>query len=179
MSSIELIEQPAALALRALQIPALGAPWPEQGGIYAGVVRGVDAAHDHHLIVCTDPAGAYKDVPWGEYGKDVAGASSKFDGAANTRAMAEAGSDIAKQVLALDLAGFTDWHIGSQADMHVAFANCAEAFDTDDWYWTSTQISRYGAFIQDFENGYSGWYGKGDDCRVRAVRTIQLQPLTA
>jgi hypothetical protein len=178
MSSIELIEQPTT-ALRSLQIPALGAIWPEQGGIYAGIVRGNGSTPDHHLIVCADPSGNLKDLPWGEYGKDVTGASSKSDGAANTRAMAEAGSEAAKAVRALDIAGFTDWHIGSQADMHIAFANCAEAFDKDDWYWTSTQLSRDLAFIQDFEHGYSYWNGKGSGYRVRAVRTIQLEPLTA
>lgn len=39
---------------------------------------------------------------WGKYGEDVAGAKSLSDGAANTRAMAKAGSDIAVKALELD-----------------------------------------------------------------------------
>lgn len=175
--SIELIETATTAApMRTIEIPALGAEWPGQGGIYAGLVRGADGA-DHHLIICTDAAGDMEDREWGEY-VDVAGATSKSDGLANTRAMAESGSQVAKDVLALSIAGHSDWHIGSQADMHVAFANCAELFEKDDWYWTSTQGGRNYAFVQGFAYG-SDWGGKGGEYRVRAVRTIQLQPFNA
>lgn len=34
-----------------LAVPALGAEWKEQGGVYAGVVRGENGAPDYHLIV--------------------------------------------------------------------------------------------------------------------------------
>lgn len=178
--SIELIEDPQtapAAVLHTITIPAIGAPWPGQGGVYSGIVRNATGAH--HLIVSTDPAGALEDKTWGKYGQDVPGATSKSDGAANTRAMAEAGSETAKEVLALQIDGYADWFIPSQADMHVAFANCAELFEQADYYWTSTQVSRHSAFVQDFELGGSTWGGKDDELRVRAFRTIQLQPFTA
>ena len=38
---------------------------------------------------------------WGEYGEEAAGTGSYSDGEANTRAMAEAGSEIAKKALEL------------------------------------------------------------------------------
>jgi hypothetical protein len=63
--------------------------------------------------------------------------------------------------------------------MHVAFANCAELFAKDDWYWTSTQDDRHLAFVQGFAGGCSDWVSRDDECRVRAVRTIQLQPFNA
>jgi hypothetical protein len=180
--SIEMIEEaprPAAVTtiLRTISAPAIGTHWVEQGGIYAGLVRGDNGA-DHHLIISTDPAGEIEGAAWGEYGQDVPGAASKSDGQANTRAMAEAGSQVAKDMLALRIDGHADWHIPSQADLHVAFANCAELFDKDDWYWTSTQRSRDSAFFQDFASGSSDWLYKDNDYRVRAVRTIQLQPFT-
>lgn len=31
--------------------PRIGEPWPGQGGIYAGIMRGRDGAPDYHLIV--------------------------------------------------------------------------------------------------------------------------------
>jgi hypothetical protein len=178
--SIEMIEDapPAATIttiLHTLSVPAIGTHWVEQGGVYAGLVRG-DNGVDHHLIISTDPTGEIESAEWGKRGLDVPGAASKSDGPANTRALAEAGSQVAKDVLALSIADHADWHIGSQADMHVAFANCAELFDMDDWYWTSTQVVRGGAFVQNFAFGVSLWSGKGNDYRVRAVRTIQLQP---
>jgi hypothetical protein len=174
---IEPIEQPQVF-VRTVEVPPLGSPWPEQGGIYAGLVRGDNGA-DHHLIICIDPAGEIEGAAWGEYGKDVPGAVSKSDGRANTRAMADAGTQVAKDVLALRIAGHADWHIPSQADMHVAFANCAELFAKDDWYWTSTQDDRHLAFVQGFAGGCSDWVSRDDECRVRAVRTIQLQPFNA
>ena len=32
-------------------VPRIGEAWPDQGGIYAGVMRGRDGAPDYHLIV--------------------------------------------------------------------------------------------------------------------------------
>jgi hypothetical protein len=54
-------------------------------------------------------------------------------------------------------------------------AGGAEAFEQD-WYWTSTQYSKYGAFIQDFLYGDQHGNGKKAELRVRAVRLIQLTP---
>jgi hypothetical protein len=51
---------------------------------------------------------------WNKKLKRVDGALSFFDGLANTRAMAEAGSEIAKKVLALRIGGFDDWYIPSR-----------------------------------------------------------------
>lgn len=49
----------------------------------------------------------------------------------------------------------------------------AEAME-EAWYWSSTQYSAHGAFIQDFEDGYQLYYGKGSECRVRAVRRFLI-----
>jgi hypothetical protein len=185
--SIELIEAAAGdgtatidnctgTPLRTIAAPALGAYWAEQGGVYAGLVRGADGETDRHLIIATDPAGKFEGVQWGAYGKRIDGADSKHDGMGNTRAMAQAGNTTAAAVLALDIGGHKDWHIGSQADMHVAAANCPEAFDQVDYYWTSTQDDAHSAFCQGFEDGSSGWGDKRTQLRVRACRSIRLQP---
>jgi hypothetical protein len=183
--SIELIEteggataQAGPSTLMRMEVPALNTEWPGQGGVYAGIRRGTGGAPDAHIIIGIDPACAFEDTEWGERGQDVPGAASKSDGLENTRAMAEAGSVIAQKVLGLRVGGHDDWHIGSQADMHIAFANCAEQFEADDWYWTSTNASRGYAFVQDFAGGNSDWSDKGNELRVRAFRTIPLQPLT-
>ncbi len=34
-------------------LPAIGQPWPGQGGTYAGIARGRDGQPDHHLIVAS------------------------------------------------------------------------------------------------------------------------------
>ncbi|MFO0325594.1 MAG: hypothetical protein ACK50D_11420, partial [Burkholderiales bacterium] len=61
----------------------LGQLVPEQGGYYAGVVRGENGAPDHHLFVAPEDASA-DEVRWGKYGKSIEGARLVNDGAANT-----------------------------------------------------------------------------------------------
>jgi hypothetical protein len=63
----------------------------------------VDAGKEHELT-----------GSWGEYGKDITGARSCVDGLANTIAMAEAGSEIAKKALAMEINGVTGWHIAAR-----------------------------------------------------------------
>jgi hypothetical protein len=51
----------------------------------------------------------------------------------------------------------------------------AEAFE-EDWYWTSTQYSSYGAWGQGLSRGSQGYYDKKYEGLGRAVRLIQLNP---
>lgn len=69
----------------------------------------------------------------------------------------------------------------TQLEALFAWTTSPETFE-DAWYWTSTQLSRYNAFAQDFEYGYSSWGGKHYEFRVRPVRGLALHtfaPLTA
>ena len=110
---------------------------------------------------------------WGEYGLDVEGATSYRDGAANTVAMVEAGSPIAKQAMelgegvfipsALELAGL---YAAKQAGEISGFQ--------DRWYWSSSQSSANHAFTVGFDDGYTGWSHKTYAFRVRAVRKILI-----
>lgn len=154
--------------------PRIGQPWPEQGGIYAGIMAGRDGQPDHYLIVATAEQGEIVDVEWGGYGTHIAGAESYFDGRANTAAMVAANLDLGKRIAALQIEGHADYHLPSQAEMHLLAANLKEQFDQDDWYWTSTQYSAHGAWFQLFSNGNQSRTGKSSDARARAVRLIQL-----
>ncbi|MBT9268540.1 hypothetical protein KKQ10_27050 [Pseudomonas sp. MG-9] len=109
---------------------------------------------------------------WGEYGQDVTGAKSYSDGAANTRAMAEAGSDLAAKVLELDA------HIPSHLEAALLMSAKADGVITlreDRWHWLSTQYSAYYAFDMDFEGGWVDCYGKGNERLVRPVRSLPIQ----
>ncbi|EJL77339.1 hypothetical protein PMI15_04661 [Polaromonas sp. CF318] len=111
---------------------------------------------------------------WGEYDQNVIGAQSRTDGVANTIAMAEAGSEIALKVLHLDFDGLKDLFIPSQTQLQHAYAVAPECFEKTGWYWSSTQGSRYNAFVQHFEYGCSDWLLKASEFRVRAFRAIPL-----
>jgi Protein of unknown function (DUF1566) len=153
------------------------------GGFYAG--RFFIGTQAYALIVAPKADGQTAPMPWNSSLKNVAGAMSYCDGLANTKAMARAGSDLAKKVLALRIGGFKDWHLPSRLQLLLAFHELAtvktfahdakEAFDYA-WYWSSTQRAEYAgyAWMQDFS--YGGQYGghKANEWRARAVRMIKL-----
>lgn len=104
---------------------------------------------------------------WGKYGEDIAGAKSLSDGAANTRAMAEAGSDIAVQALELDA------HIPSYLEGALLMAANAEGLVTlreDRWHWLSSQFSADCAYYLAFEGGWLHYGVKGGERVARPVR---------
>lgn len=110
---------------------------------------------------------------WGKYGEDVAGAKSLSDGTANTRAMAEAGSDIAVKALELDA------HIPSYLEGALLMAAKAEGVITlreDRWHWLSSQFSAYNAY----QHGLWRWLAlrgndKSNERVARPVRSLPIQ----
>ncbi|MFZ2306192.1 MAG: DUF1566 domain-containing protein, partial [Rhodoferax sp.] len=82
-------------------------------------------------------------------------------------------------VQAITIDGHSDYYLPALGELNSAAANVPELFNTDGWYWTSTQGSRSYAFVQDFEGGNSYWSYKYGERRVRAFRRIPLQLLIA
>lgn len=109
---------------------------------------------------------------WGKYGEHVAGAKILSDGAANTRAMAEAGSDIAVKALELDA------HIPSYLEGALLMAAKAEGLVTlreDRWHWLSSQFSAGLAYTMVFEGGWLYYYVKYHERVARPVRSLPIQ----
>lgn len=148
--------------------PALGLAWPGQGGVYVGTIRGDEGQPDYHLIAPTLPFKKDK-VEWGNYGKEIPGANSKRDGLANTKAMASAGLELAKEILAWEIDGHADFYMASQCEAALCYANAPEQFEAEA-YWTSTQYSSSNAWFQSFGGGYSNLSHKDSTLRVCAVR---------
>lgn len=167
----------AVTVLAPENIPALGSPWPGQGGIYAAHVRGHDGEPDYYLIVPTDERAHFNGVTLGTSGKDVTGATSKSNGMDNTKALAEAGSELCKTILQLEIEGHRDFFLMSANDAHMANANVPELFKKDRYYLTSTQYSSNYAFVQYFVDGYHGIHDKYGERRACAVRRIQISAI--
>jgi hypothetical protein len=93
-------------AAPAVTIPEIGQPFG--GGFFSGITRDADTGKRYLNIT----AGAAHELvgTWGEYVK-IEGADSFTNSRANTEAMSAAGSELAQQVLALEIGGFTDWAI--------------------------------------------------------------------
>lgn len=98
--------------MQAAQQQAPAATLPEIGAAYGGgFVTGFCQQEGQRLMIITAGREHELEGEWGNYGVKIDGADSFTDSRANTEAMAAAGSELAQQVLALDIAGFTDWAI--------------------------------------------------------------------
>lgn len=91
------------------------------GGFYAGRIR-IDGQM-YALIVAPKAGGEHEDAEWIDDYKTVPGAMSFCDGLANTNAMAEAGSDLAKWARDLRIDGHDDWYLPSLDELEVIYRN--------------------------------------------------------
>jgi hypothetical protein len=113
------------------QIPAaLGAAFGS--GFYAGriTVAGVLYA----LIIAPKAEGEREDIAWLDSEERVSGADSYNDGAPNTAAMAEAGSELAQWARGLTIGGQSDWYIPSQDELEIIYRNLKPTAETNTLY---------------------------------------------
>ncbi|MCI3945501.1 hypothetical protein K0038_02543 [Pseudomonas syringae] len=160
-----------APALVPSSVPALGAYWPGEGGVNAGLMRGIDGGRDYYLIVPTgDDLGELK---FGGYGVEIDGAGSASDGLANTQALvaSEQKHPAALACVKFSADGKEDFYLPARRELQLAEANVPEVF-AKGWHWSSSQRSAYYAFIQYFVDGYQFSNGKLNEFRVRPVRRL-------
>ncbi|MDE2097801.1 MAG: DUF1566 domain-containing protein [Patescibacteria group bacterium] len=91
------------------------------GGFYAGRIL-IDE-QPYALIAAPKVEGDHDYHEWIHDLIDVHGALSYNDGLANTSAMAEAGSELAKWALGLRIAGHDDWYIPSVDESEIIYRN--------------------------------------------------------
>lgn len=91
---------------------------PIQGGFFGGIVH-LDG-EVRGIALAPQSVGRFSGQ-WLDRRVDVPGARHCVDGLTNTRAMAEAGSDLAKEVLALRVGEFDDWHIPARDVLEVLY----------------------------------------------------------
>lgn len=154
------------------QPPAPGEYWSGQGGYYLCTLPALLGLPTRHLIAGADEK---DDLTFGPT-KEVPGAGSHVDGAANTTALLKSGDThpAAHWARTYTADGHTDFFLPSHYDLFMAYLLAPKLFKTSGWYWSSTQGSRSSAFVQDFESGGSHWNSKDYEHRVRAFRAIQL-----
>lgn len=151
-------------SIAAADLPERGQPLA--GGIF--VTRYWLNGQERALVLMPDEF----EGAWGEYGTKIEGAGSYSDGEANTRAMAEAGSQIA--IKALELGAFIPSCLEGQLLM-AAKADGLVTVREDGWHWLSSQRSANFAYIVDFEDGWLGYVRKNYEFLVRPVRSLILQ----
>lgn len=109
--------------------PAIGTALA--GGFYAGRIRTATLAYD---LIVAPRALELAAKRWNTTLKAVTGAGSFFDGAANTRAMAEAGSRLAKSILALSHEGHDDWYLPARDELELLYRAFKPTGNTN-WCW--------------------------------------------
>lgn len=153
-------------------VPPIGKPWGDHG-IRIGEIKGRDGAPNYHLFVVCGKDGKpvlLKNQEWGEYGKEIQGADSKWDGLANTEAMLKAGNALAKKVREHGV----DCYLPAIFELQVVCANNDGLFP-DNWFWSSTQFSAYSARPQGFEYGGSTWSSEFSRYSAFLVRRVLIQ----
>ncbi|WP_440466914.1 hypothetical protein ACKI1H_27190 [Pseudomonas sp. YH-1] len=151
--------------IKAAELPAFGQPLAG-GTFFARQWYG-----DSEYALVALGADAEVEGEWGKYGKSVA--TNHGDGEANTRAMTEAGSELAAKVLALD--AFIPSALESHQMMFAKQQGYLNDLDESEWYWSSSQRSANIAFSVDFLGGYQNSYYKHFGLRVRPVRRVLIQ----
>ena len=91
------------------------------GGFYAGRIR--IESQVFALIVAPRALGEVSDKKWITRDKDVPSAASYFDGLANTKAMADAGSKSAKWAQELRIGDADDWYLPAQDELEIMYRN--------------------------------------------------------
>ena len=90
-------------------------------GFYAGRIR-IDG-QVFALVVAPKAEGRHKDTVWNGSDNMVDGAQSYYDGLVNTKAMLEAGSDLAKWACDLRIGGNDDWYLPAQDELEIIYRN--------------------------------------------------------
>lgn len=172
--------------IAAAALPAIGQPF--MGGFYAGRLF-YDAAE--HAVIDSGRAYECSAQWWDHEGPRprIRGTVSRYDGLANTKAMAAEGSAIARKVLALNVRGTWGWHIPAIEELQLMRANllqlpdwehrlcyhAAQAFAQFD-YWSSTQkgnaATAYYSSMRPWSDADTNWISK---CKgIRPVRTLRI-----
>ena len=126
--------------------PRIGAYWPEQGGIYAGIARGKPGEPDHHLIV---PEPERTSINW---------------------------MDARKWASELRIDGFGDFTLPTRAEQPVLFGNAPELFVKEAYWSDAEHADNAQfAWCQYFGLGTSTIAHKSAELRARAVRRVPIR----
>jgi hypothetical protein len=133
----------------------------------------------------------WDDIDWGSFGPDIGGDDASAPpeltavgaGQANTAAIVSALGDNGGTAYAAQLAddldhnGYTDWFLPSKDELDLIYQNLHEqglgGFADSDRYWSSSEITRTTAWLQDFDStALQSDVDKDEGNRVRAIRAF-------
>ncbi len=108
------------------------------GGFYAGRIR--IEGQVFALIVAPRALGEVSGNKWINRDKDAPSAASYFDGLANTKAMADAGSELAKWAQDLRIGDADDWYLPAQDELEIMYRNLKPS-TRENYCWARSGIN--------------------------------------
>ena len=160
-----------------------------QGGVVFYILQDGDTGYvegeTHGLIAAVQDQGS--NIEWYNSSYSTTGATGTAigTGSANTDAIiteqgAPATSYAADLARAYEGGGYTDWFLPSKDELNHMYINKTTlnevsgftAFNTNYYYWSSTELGNYTAWDHSFDDGDTCDCDKGDGDIVRAVRAF-------
>lgn len=139
-----------------------------------------DVDNDTHILLEWDKEQI------GEKHTSIEDGMKDTDGLCNTKALADAGSEIAQKVLALNLGGL-QWYIptlqeniagyNNKAMVNAVLAISGKQPIRDSWYWSSTRAKNKSNFVLNWVNGYRSNLYQNYFNWFRAVSAVSLDSL--
>ena len=128
----------AAAGNQGIVLPAIGAAF--EGGFFAGTISHTDnSVPTHALIVAPAATGASgtgytitTDLQW-QTSASTTGATSPFDGAANTALMTS--SPAANFCTGLSIGGYSDWYLPARYELDIAYYNLKPTTTSNSTSW--------------------------------------------
>lgn len=156
--------------------PAVGQYWQGQGGIYAGIMPDYKGTQPRFLIFAADEAG---NAQWGGLGSEEPRARNHDHGWANTEQLAECrlrthSHEAARFAATYEKDGHDDFYLPSRRELDLAYETIRDTFDTNDWYWSSTEQSGVAAYGRNFGDLELTSLLKHIDGRARPVRSFPV-----
>ena len=151
------------------------------GGIVAYILEpgdnGYDANVQHGLIASTSDISA--GIQWYNLSYTSTGATATAIGTGSTNTTAIINSQVNTNTYAAKLARdysigiYLNWYLPSKDELYKLYLNrVAIGGFTNNTYWSSTELSQYNTWYQDFSNGNQSNLSKNGTKYVRAIRSF-------